>query len=73
MKNKARADGLTSSKTAAPARASPSKINVTTSTEKTTQNVGAQLKQDTPSLVSGRPKSKVLCSDIADKLKIEQN
>ena len=84
MKNKARSradDGPSSSeKPTAPAKASPSKSksNVKPSTEQTAKNTqaeGAQQKQDSSSLVSRRIKSSsgVLCSAIADKLRIEQN
>ena len=78
MKNKARVDGLASGGKRGPTKASPSKTKVTTSTEqtaKTIQGKGAQPKQDTALLVSGRKKSStgVLCSAIADKLRIEQN
>ena len=77
MKNKAREDSLASSKKS-PAKASPSKTKVTTSTEKKSKNIqakGAQSKQETSSsLISGRKMNNtgVLCSAIADKLRIEQ-
>ena len=76
MKNKARVDNLASSKKG-PAKASPSKTKVTTSTEQMSKNVqakGVQSQRDTSSLVGGRKLSNtgVLCSAIADKLRIEQ-
>ena len=78
MKNKAREDGLVSRGKRGPGKASPSKAKVTASTEqtaKTVQGIGAQPKQDTASLVSERKKgsSGVLCSAIANKLRMGQN